>query len=110
MGGEKEKDENGRKVKKVCFFRLRKVRGRIRRRKVGAGGGDGEGNGGGGCLKLPRSPDSGGESQTSDPNSPNFSREMLRILIEKNDFYSKESNPHLDRKHVHSCPHHNIHI
>nr|GLL37495.1 uncharacterized protein LOC104109530 [Ipomoea trifida] len=100
MGGPEEKDENG---KKACFFRLRKVRGKFRRRKACAGG---AGAGGGGCLKVPRTPDSGGESQTSDPNSPNFSSEMLRILIEKNDFYSKESNPHLDNKHAApSCPH-----
>ncbi|KAL2511766.1 Uncharacterized protein Adt_17366 [Abeliophyllum distichum] len=37
-----------------------------------------------------------GESPTSDPNSSEFTVDMLRALIEKNDFYSKECNPHLD--------------
>ncbi|CAH9072032.1 unnamed protein product [Cuscuta epithymum] len=46
------------------------------------------------CFKPPQTADSSSESQTSDPNSPNFSRAMLRGLIEKNDFYSKECNPH----------------
>ncbi|KAG7030094.1 hypothetical protein SDJN02_08441, partial [Cucurbita argyrosperma subsp. argyrosperma] len=31
----------------------------------------------------------------TDPNHRKFSNEMLKVLIEKNDFYSKESNPHL---------------
>lgn len=34
-------------------------------------------------------------SQTSDPNNPAFTYDHLKLLIEKNDFYSKESNPHL---------------
>ncbi|CAK9315071.1 unnamed protein product [Citrullus colocynthis] len=32
----------------------------------------------------------------TDPNHRKFTYEMLKVLIEKNDFYSKESNPHLD--------------
>ncbi|KAA0056095.1 putative lysozyme-like protein [Cucumis melo var. makuwa] len=32
----------------------------------------------------------------TDPNHRKFTNEMLKVLIEKNDFYSKESNPHLD--------------
>ncbi|KAL8027286.1 hypothetical protein ABFX02_14G085400 [Erythranthe guttata] len=49
------------------------------------------------CLSRPRvAVDSSGESPTSDPNSPEFTFGMLRTLIEKNDFYSKECNPHLD--------------
>ncbi|CAL1393139.1 unnamed protein product [Linum trigynum] len=31
----------------------------------------------------------------SDPNAPNFTADMLRILIERNDFYCRECNPHL---------------
>ncbi|KAL3635176.1 hypothetical protein CASFOL_019723 [Castilleja foliolosa] len=48
------------------------------------------------CLKQPLTLDSSGESPTSDPNSPEFTFDMLRALIEKNDFYSKECSPHLD--------------
>ncbi|OAY42473.1 uncharacterized protein LOC110622447 [Manihot esculenta] len=47
------------------------------------------------CLKKPSTVESPAESQTSDPNDPNFTFDMLRILIEKNDFYSKECNPHI---------------
>lgn len=48
------------------------------------------------CLKEPETLDSSGESPTSDPNSSEFTFDMLRDLIEKNDFYSKECNTHLD--------------
>lgn len=34
------------------------------------------------------------QSQTSDPNHPDFTFDMLKSLIETNDFYSKECNPH----------------
>ncbi|KAG5044192.1 hypothetical protein AAZX31_03G207200 [Glycine max] len=36
------------------------------------------------------------ESPTSDPNDPNFTHAMLTTLLDTNDFYSKECNPHLD--------------
>lgn len=49
------------------------------------------------CLKQPLTLDSSvSGSPTSDPNSPAFTFNMLRGLIEKNDFYSNECNPHLD--------------
>lgn len=48
------------------------------------------------CLKKPMTLDSSGESPTSDPNSPDFTYGMLRSLIEKNDFFDKDCNPHLD--------------
>ena len=50
------------------------------------------------CFCRPRvleSPEDG-SPPTSDPNDPNFTHAMLRALIEKNDFYSKECNPHVD--------------
>ncbi|XP_057718216.1 uncharacterized protein LOC130932818 [Arachis stenosperma] len=51
------------------------------------------------CFSRPRvleSPEEGGSSVTSDPNDPKFINAMLRLLIEKNDFHSKECNPHMD--------------
>ncbi|TXG48962.1 hypothetical protein EZV62_024837 [Acer yangbiense] len=48
------------------------------------------------CFKQPYTLDSPVESQSSDPNDPKSSYDMLKSLIEQNDFYSKESNPHLD--------------
>ncbi|KAJ9186079.1 hypothetical protein P3X46_005621 [Hevea brasiliensis] len=46
------------------------------------------------CLKQPSTLESPAESQTSDPNDPNFTFDKLRTLIETNDFYSKECNHH----------------
>ncbi|KAI8552989.1 hypothetical protein RHMOL_Rhmol06G0310300 [Rhododendron molle] len=47
------------------------------------------------CFKQTPTLDSPADaSPTSDPNSPAFSHELLRDLIEKNDFYSKECNHH----------------
>ncbi|KAL6501364.1 hypothetical protein OROHE_025011 [Orobanche hederae] len=89
----------GKKGRRLSFFRLRRrkqmginVNSDCWGRRVGGGGGDGWGCS---CLKQPRSLDSSGESPTSDPNSSRFTFDMLRALIEKNDFYSKECNPHL---------------
>ncbi|MED6168539.1 hypothetical protein PIB30_012535 [Stylosanthes scabra] len=52
------------------------------------------------CFSRPRvlesSDEGGGSSVTSDPNDPKFTNAMLTLLIEKNDFYSKECNPHMD--------------
>ncbi|XP_044473116.1 uncharacterized protein LOC123201604 [Mangifera indica] len=48
------------------------------------------------CFMQPQTLDTSDESITSDPNDPKFSNEMLRSLIENNDFYSKECNPHLN--------------
>lgn len=67
---------------------------RRRRRRIQFGGGR---VGGGSCYvcflqpKREESP----ETPTSDPNSETFSFEMLSTLIEKNDFYCKECNPHI---------------
>jgi hypothetical protein len=35
-------------------------------------------------------------SPSSDPNDPKFTHSMLKTLIEKNDFFSKECNPHIE--------------
>ncbi|XP_049414986.1 uncharacterized protein LOC125877761 [Solanum stenotomum] len=103
--GDNNKDFRKNKGKRVTCFRFRKVKSTLlRRKRKGVSGNserrrEGSGGGGGGCylcLRRPLTSDSGGESQTSDPNSPNFTYEMLRVLIEKNDFYSNECNPHLD--------------
>ncbi|XP_047324169.1 uncharacterized protein LOC124927748 [Impatiens glandulifera] len=48
------------------------------------------------CFKESTTLESYVESQISDPNGSEFNHEMLRVLIEKNDFYSKECNSHLD--------------
>lgn len=48
------------------------------------------------CFSRPQVLESPNGSPTSDPNDPNFSYVMLKNLIEKNDFRSKECNPHLD--------------
>ncbi|CAJ1871484.1 unnamed protein product [Sphenostylis stenocarpa] len=48
------------------------------------------------CFLRPKVLESPNESPTSDPNDPNFTHAMLRTLMEKNDFYSHECNPHLD--------------
>lgn len=48
------------------------------------------------CFKQPQTTESPANSQTSDPNNPAFTYEHLKVLIEKNDFYSKECNPHID--------------
>lgn len=103
---DRNKDFGKSKGKRVSCFRFSKVKRTILRRKRKGVSGNSEGrrefSGGGGgggcylCLKRPLTSDSGGESQTSDPNSPNFTYEMFRLFIEKNDFYSNECNPHLD--------------
>uniref|UniRef100_A0A6N2KLS1 Uncharacterized protein n=1 Tax=Salix viminalis TaxID=40686 RepID=A0A6N2KLS1_SALVM len=51
------------------------------------------------CFKQPPTLESSStsttlQSQTSDPNHPDFTFDMLKSLIETNDFYSKECNPH----------------
>lgn len=111
QGGNKE-------PKRVSIFRFGKAkkklkllqsnRRRRRRRKAGfinSGGCFGRGGGEGGvvegccclCTKQPQALDSSGESPpTSDPNSKEFTYDMLKVFIEKNDFYAADCNPHLD--------------
>lgn len=48
------------------------------------------------CFLQPKVLESLDGSPSSDPNHPNFTNSMLRVLIENNDFYSKDCNPHLD--------------
>lgn len=50
------------------------------------------------CIKQPMTLDTSIESPTSDPNSKEFTYDMMRVLIEKNEFYSKECNAHLNDK------------
>ncbi|CAL1407821.1 unnamed protein product [Linum trigynum] len=47
-------------------------------------------------LKSQQQPVSSSSLSTTaiDPNAPNFTSEMLRILIQRNDFYCRECNPH----------------
>ncbi|KAG8363975.1 hypothetical protein BUALT_Bualt19G0079400 [Buddleja alternifolia] len=68
-----------KKGKRVSIFRLRKEKRKQR-----------------GILRRTVEDSSGESPTTSDPNNSEFSFDMLRGLIEKNDFYSKECNPHLD--------------
>lgn len=51
------------------------------------------------CFKQPPTLESSStsatlQSQTSDPNNPNFTFDRLKSLIENNDFFSKQCNPH----------------
>ncbi|KAF3454758.1 hypothetical protein FNV43_RR05206 [Rhamnella rubrinervis] len=69
--------------------------------KVSGSSGKGIGVGGVGkgcyfCFTQPLTMESPSESRTSDPNDPNFTYDMMKVLIEKSDFYSPECNPHLD--------------
>ncbi|KAL6964546.1 hypothetical protein U1Q18_035597 [Sarracenia purpurea var. burkii] len=104
-----------RKAKRAALFRFRKVDIKSNRRPANPSSsgclGKWVGGGGGGycCFKQTHGGDGGGfccfkptpvldspvETCTSDPNSPEFTFELLRDLIEKNDFYSEECNPHL---------------
>ncbi|KAF5946810.1 hypothetical protein HYC85_017038 [Camellia sinensis] len=101
---------NFRKAKRVALFQFRKAEKQLHRknkkgsnqsssipgcfgkRTVGVGGGGGYYC----CFKQTPTLDSPVESTTSDPNSAEFTYELLRALIETNDFYSKECNTHLD--------------
>ncbi|KAL3538406.1 hypothetical protein ACH5RR_001772 [Cinchona calisaya] len=114
-GEEGVKEERGKKgereAKRVSVFRLGKAKKRVvqsnwrwrwrwrwRRRKKKKGN---LVNSVGCCLCLRQSQmlDSSGESTpppTSDPNSKDFTYDMLKVFIEKNDFYAADCNPHLD--------------
>ncbi|KAI8027564.1 hypothetical protein LOK49_LG02G02519 [Camellia lanceoleosa] len=85
---------NLKKAKRVTRFRFRKAKKQLLLRKNTRAGGSG-----GGCycyFKQTLSLDSPVDSQTSDPNSPEFTYELLRALIENNDFSSNECNLRLD--------------
>ncbi|KAL2231344.1 UNVERIFIED_CONTAM: hypothetical protein Sindi_1728800 [Sesamum indicum] len=90
---EKKGKGTGKNGKRASLFRLRKNKKVLHRRKKQKGIPVNSC-----CLSLRkrRTLSSSGESPTSDPNSPTFTFDMLRTLIEKNDFYSKECNTSLD--------------
>lgn len=48
------------------------------------------------CFSRPSVMENSDGSPSSDPNDPKFTHSMLRSLIEKNDFCSKECNPHIE--------------
>ncbi|KAL5580442.1 hypothetical protein UlMin_012884 [Ulmus minor] len=48
------------------------------------------------CFNQSRTLESSARSPISDPNDPAFTYEMMKVLLEKNDFYSKDSNTHFD--------------
>lgn len=103
---------NFRKAKRVAFFPFRKAKKSFLRASNGGKsssspsaiarssgkmvGGDGSVKGCYFCFSKSKTLESPPESETSDPNDPNFTYEMLRALLESNDFYSKECNPHID--------------
>lgn len=111
--GESNDHRKTRKPKRASLFRFRKKRRKGASNppppfpagcfgKIRAGGGGGGGGGGEGCLYCCLKPKPNLDSSSpvepktsSDPNSPNFTFELLRALVEKNDFYSKECNPHI---------------
>ncbi|KAK7397062.1 hypothetical protein VNO78_18229 [Psophocarpus tetragonolobus] len=76
---------------------LSKSRSRNEGKVIIEGDSSGRGSGCRFCFSRPKVLESPNEdSPTSDPNDPNFTHAMLRNLLDKNDFYSKECNPHLD--------------
>ncbi|WOH04441.1 hypothetical protein DCAR_0623850 [Daucus carota subsp. sativus] len=90
-----EKEEN-----RVPLFRFRKLR---RKNKLPSSesrwccfGGKEENVGGWGCFMCFRRSPGGDSPARSDPNSPNFTFELMRSMIEKNDFYSKDCNTHFE--------------
>jgi hypothetical protein len=48
------------------------------------------------CFLRPNVLETPNGSPSSDPNDPKFTHSMLKTLIEKNDFFSKECNPHIE--------------
>lgn len=115
-GLKKESEKRGDKeTNRVSIFRFGKDKKKLKllhnnrkkRRKKGSlvnsgGWGGGGGVAGVGCclgMKQPQTLESSGESpSTSDPNSKEFTYDMLKVFIEKNDFYAADCNPHLDSK------------
>lgn len=57
------------------------------------------------CISRPRTLESPVELQASDRGDPTFAHESVRALLEKNDFYTKECNPHCDGDGLASCKH-----
>lgn len=84
------------KVKRVLGASSNRKTSRRRRRRNGKGCVF--------CFSRPKTPESPADSQVSDPEDPTFAHVMLRDLLEKNDFYSGECNPHLDIPYL-SCEH-----
>jgi len=48
------------------------------------------------CFSRPIVLENPNGSSSSDPNDPKFTHSMLKSLLEKNDFCSKECNPHIE--------------
>lgn len=48
------------------------------------------------CFSRPNVLENPNGSTGSDPNDPKFTHSMLKSLLEKNDFCSKECNPHIE--------------
>ncbi|CAI8615302.1 unnamed protein product [Vicia faba] len=71
---------------------------RVRSRKVVIVHGDANPNGFGCkfCFSRPSVIENSDGSPSSDPNDPKFTHSMMKSLIEKNDFSSKECNPHIE--------------
>lgn len=105
-----EEEIGEKREKRVSFFRFNSAKKKLlllqKRKKRKKGGnsvnsrrsGKWVGSGCCLCLKQPMTLDSSAESPASDPNSEEFTYDMLRVFIEKNVFYAKECNPHLDDK------------
>ncbi|GLU17234.1 hypothetical protein SLE2022_336190 [Rubroshorea leprosula] len=65
-------------------------------RKKPTSSNNGDRGSGCGCFCFSGQPCTLESTNTNDPNDPNlFSYDMLKTLIENNDFYSKECNTHL---------------
>lgn len=48
------------------------------------------------CFSRPIVLENPNGSPSSDPNDPKFTHSLLKSLLEKNDFCSKECNPHIE--------------
>lgn len=103
--GQKEIDVDGKKKKKVCDSRkvrkakqmvsypFRKAK-KLYRKKISSS--ETPGKGCYLCFMRPITADSDAISQPEDPNTRELTYEFLKSLIEKNDFYSRECNPHIN--------------
>ncbi|KAF8105424.1 hypothetical protein N665_0157s0015 [Sinapis alba] len=78
-----------------------KFRKRPKSPKRSSSSSSGSGSRKGGCFSLRRArrteeeEDGSPSSPVSDPNDESFTHEMLRVMLETNDFCSNECNPHL---------------
>lgn len=99
----KEIDEDGkkkvcdgrrvRKAKQIVSSPFRKAKKLYRKKKSSS---ETPGKGCYLCFMRPITTDSDAISQPGDPNTRELTYEFFKSLIEKNDFYSRECNTHIN--------------